>query len=145
MVNKIYNLERPVLYILLMLEFWPHLQSSLQIPQCGHRLNSAALRQKPLSLKPNNLLFTTGETQAGHCMSDGDPWVLINGAAEANTESKRAREKDWESERVPRDNCWQALNPPYSPSSSPPSSSCQRGLVVPFELFMQVLICCFRE
>lgn len=56
------------------------------MPQCGHWLNSAAMRQKPLSLKPNNLLFTTGETQAGHCMSDQDPWVLINSVAEAETE-----------------------------------------------------------
>lgn len=70
------------------------LLSSLQIPQCGHKLNCAAMRPKPLSLKPNNLLFTTGETQGGHCMSDGDPWVLINSVAEAETErAKKIKKK----------------------------------------------------
>lgn len=73
------------------------------MPQCGLRLNSAAVKQKPLCLKPNNLLFTTGETEAGYCMSDGDPWVLINSVAEAETE--RAKEKDLESESVLCDNC----------------------------------------
>lgn len=62
------------------------------MPQCGHRLNHAAVRPKPLSLEPNNLLFTTGETQAGRCVSDGDPWVLINSVAEAET--VRPKEKD---------------------------------------------------
>lgn len=41
--------------------------------QCCHWLNSAAVGQKPLSLKPNNMLFAAGETQADHCVSDGDP------------------------------------------------------------------------
>lgn len=92
MVNQIYYFYKPVLYFVKGSE--PHLQSTLQMPQCGHRLNSAAVRQKPLSMKPNNLLFTTGETQAGHCMSDGDPWVLINSGAEAETERAKKQNKD---------------------------------------------------
>lgn len=88
-VNKIHYLKKPVSYILLMLEFGPYHQISLPMSECGHWLNSATVRQKPLSLRPNKLLFTTGETQAGHCMSDEDPWVLIN--SEADTE--RAKEK----------------------------------------------------
>lgn len=76
-----------MLFILSMLDFEPHLQSSLQVLQCGQRLNSAAVRHKPLSLKPNMLLFSTSETQAGHCMSDGDPLVLINSVAEAGPAS----------------------------------------------------------
>ena len=138
-VNKIYYLEEPVLYILLMLECWPHFQSPLQMPQCGHWLNSAAVRQKPLSLKPNNLFFTTVKPkQATDWMSEGDPWVLIN-SVEAETE------KDWRSVSTFYDNCWQSLNPSYSYSSPPPSSSCHQGPAVPFELFMEVLICRFRE
>lgn len=89
-------------YILSMLELQPHRQSSLQTLQCGHWLKSTGVRRKPLSPKPNNLLFSAGETQAGHCMSDGYPWVLINSVAEADPASKR---KNRASKSVFCDNC----------------------------------------
>lgn len=70
--------------------------SSLQLLQCGHWLNWAAVKYKPLSSKPNNLLFCTGETQAGHCMSGRDPWVLINGVAGPERAGKGKRLSEWE-------------------------------------------------
>lgn len=41
------------------------------------------------TVKPNNLLFTASETQAGHWMSDGDAWVLINSAAGEETDGPK--------------------------------------------------------
>lgn len=65
-----YKTKKSMLYILSTLEFEPHAQSSFQMLHCGHWLHSVAVRHEPLSPKPNNLLFSVGEIQAGRSMSD---------------------------------------------------------------------------
>lgn len=59
--------------------------------QCDDLLNNSAAVDTNFSLKPNNLLFSAGETQAGRCVSDRNPWVLINSVAEAGENEQKKK------------------------------------------------------